>query len=45
MDNLAGDTRTLYNITKTLTGGFCTKTAVLNDEEENILAGQEEVLS
>ena len=53
MDNLAteaqeaaekGDTRTVYRITKTLTGGFANKTTTVKDRNGQVLMKSEEQL-
>ncbi|KAM9354321.1 uncharacterized protein KZ484_012474 isoform 1-T2 [Pholidichthys leucotaenia] len=40
-----GDTRTVYKITKTLTGGFTSKSTVVNDKNGKVLMKEEDQLS
>ena len=39
-----GDTRTVYKITKQLTGGFTNRTTVVKDKDGNVLMKEEELL-
>jgi len=40
-----GDTRTVYKMTKTLTGGFTSKTTVVKDKDGNVLMKAEDQLN
>ena len=40
-----GDTRTVYKITKTLSGGFTSKTTVVKDKEDKVLMKEEDQLN
>ena len=39
-----GDTRTVYKITKTLTGGFTSKTTVVKDKDGKVLTKEQDQL-